>query len=228
MAGEATDFDRRVDAWFATGLFPRTANAFLTSTLAIVGDVDWDGVEDYLEEAFRRMVALGIELVVFGSGGARKVPEGLDYSVALDQLERFMRLAAAHADSKVVIALEHLREQETNVFNTLAESGAFLRDREIPGVGLVVDVHHLWEHAEEISLVRQFSDLAVHVHVCAPHLRTPTTAADGTALDALLAVLAEVGYQGRSSLECNWVSPEIECPLAGAVARGALERAALC
>jgi len=228
MARDATAFDTTLNDWFGAGLSPRAANVFLPARLAIVGDVDWDSVEEYLAESFRRMVSLGIELVVFGSGNARRIPDGLDRPVALDQLERFTRLACAHAGTKVVVALEHLRRQETNVFNTLAESAAFLRDREIPGVGLVADVYHLWEEQEEISVIRRLSDLVVHVHVCAPNRRPPITSADRKVLDPFLAVLADVGYNRRCSLECSWRSPKTEGPLAVAILQEGLERAGLC
>lgn len=226
MADDAETFDRTIAAWSQGGLSPRSANVFLPPSLPLVGDVDWDAVEAYLAESFRRMKALGIEVVVFGSGGARNVPEHLERAAALDQLERFMRLAAAAADSEVVIALEHLRRQETNVFNTLEESGTFLREREVPGVRLVVDVYHLWEQEEDVSVVRRFADLAAHVHVCAPQRRAPGPA-DGAALDPLLRTLADVGYSGRCSLECHWESLETQGPVAVAVLGEALERAGL-
>ena len=55
----------------------RAANCFLPGTMKCVGpEVDQEALARYAQTAFRRAQAAGIEVLVFGSGGARKIPDG--------------------------------------------------------------------------------------------------------------------------------------------------------
>ena len=57
-------------------------------------------VQDYLAGAFARAQELGVRVVVFGSGGARRVPEGVTpaqaYCYLADYLALAGRMAAQH------------------------------------------------------------------------------------------------------------------------------------
>src|SRR5262249_25937777 len=62
-------------AWSGRGL--RAATLFLPATLKVTGPaIDRDRQHAYVEKAFDRLARLGVEVVVFGSGGARRVPDG--------------------------------------------------------------------------------------------------------------------------------------------------------
>ena len=50
---------------------------FVPAEVRLTGpEVDWAQVEGYLETAIGRVAALGGQAIVFGSGGARRVPDG--------------------------------------------------------------------------------------------------------------------------------------------------------
>ena len=69
---------------------PIAANCFIPGELRITGpDVDMEALEAYASTAFERAVRSGIETIVFGSGGARRIPEGFDRGAAWQQLVRF-------------------------------------------------------------------------------------------------------------------------------------------
>ena len=71
----------------------RACNNFVAANVKVVGpDIDQDLVTRYVETGFARAEALGIERVVFGSGGARRVPEGFSRQAAWEQLVAFCRL----------------------------------------------------------------------------------------------------------------------------------------
>jgi len=62
-----------------------SANGFLPTDLKCVGpDVDEARLMRYAETAFRRAEQVGIKIIVFGSGGARTVPEGYPMEQAMD------------------------------------------------------------------------------------------------------------------------------------------------
>src|SRR5262249_41500731 len=53
------------------------ANLFLPATLKVTGpQINKDEQQTYVERALGRVSRLGIATVVFGSGGARRVPDG--------------------------------------------------------------------------------------------------------------------------------------------------------
>jgi hypothetical protein len=107
----------------AAGLPTPTFNVFMPGELKITGpSVDMGKVQEYVAESMRRVQAVGGELVVFGSGGARNIPDGFSRDAAWQQLIDFLRMAADECDkSGVTIAIEPLNRKESNVINSVAE-----------------------------------------------------------------------------------------------------------
>ena len=75
------------------------ANCFVPGSLKITGpDVDMGKLEQYVEVALSRAERAGIETVVFGSGGARRIPEGTDRGEAWQQLVAFGKMVGPVAE----------------------------------------------------------------------------------------------------------------------------------
>jgi len=226
MGQSRADFDAHLSSWSEGGLEPRSANLFLPGELKVVGpEVQPDKVQAYMGEALQRAKALGIGRIVFGSGKAREVPEGFPRQEAYSQLgqaARWASEAAEKAGGGAVICLEHLRRQETNIMNSLAEAGEIAHALNLANVGLVVDIYHLTEEQEDFAAVNEVADKVAHVHVCGPD-RHPPTPEDEKRLVALFEKLAAIGYQGRISIEANFADIEAEAPAALGVVRHAAE-----
>jgi D-psicose/D-tagatose/L-ribulose 3-epimerase len=221
------EFDAGVETWAVGGLAPLSANVFLPADLSIVGPaVDGRRVTAYVQEAVRRARAVGIERIVFGSGGARRVPDGFPAPEAQTQLASILRLAAEAAAPGIVVCLEHLRKAETNSINSLAEAGALVEELAVENLCLVVDGYHLEEEGEDPAVVLRFADRIAHAHVCGPH-RQPPGPGDARRLGALFEQLAAIAYKGRCSIECSWTDLDAEAPAALAAVRTAAERAGM-
>ena len=126
------DFDSALARIRQLGLPVPVTNLFLPATLKVTGPaVDRDEQIRYVRRAFARLSRLGTGIVVFGSGGARRVPEGFSKDDAFKQLVEFGRRAAEEARAhNITIAVEPLRRQETNIINSAAEGlDAGQRDR---------------------------------------------------------------------------------------------------
>jgi sugar phosphate isomerase/epimerase len=226
MAADADLFAAKLDSWTVAGLSPRSANMLLPGELKVAGEhVDTDAVTGYYTEAGRRAKLLGLDVLVFGSGAARRAPDGFPPDRARRQYGEALRLAARRAP-ETVIAAEHLRRAETNVVNSLADAAALVREVDEPGVGLVVDSYHLDEEDEDVGVVRDVAPLIRHVHVCGPGRRPPAPGDEGY-LAPLLHALADIRYTGRCSIECRWTDPVTEAPAAVSAVRQAAERAGL-
>src|SRR5262252_9124878 len=92
--------------------------------LKVVGpEVPTSALKEYLEGCLPRCRRLGASIVIWGSAGSRNVPDGFSREQARDQIAAFLGMAAEIArQSHVIVAIEPLRRQESNILNTGAEA----------------------------------------------------------------------------------------------------------
>ena len=99
--------------------------------------------------ATERATELDGEIIVFGSGGARHVPEGFSRKRAHDQILEFLEAAANYARRHgLVIAIEPLNRSETNMINSIAEAVQFADELMQPEIQVLVDFYHQMLEAE--------------------------------------------------------------------------------
>ncbi len=226
MGGDDAAFEQLVERVAAAALKPRAYNVLLPGDYTVVGPaVDRARLETYVRTAFARIARLSGPgaIIVIGSGRARSIPDGFDRATAFDQLAEFLGwVGAAAREAGIVIALEHLRRAESNVFTTLRESGDFIRARELHDVRLLVDLYHLMEEGEPLATIDDYADLLVHAHVADSERRHPGTGSYPIA--DFFARLAANGYAGRCSIECRWENFPVEIGPAMAALRHAAAR----
>ena len=92
------DFDAAAARIKTLGIPTPTANNFLPATLKVTGpQTDIEAQMAHVRKALSRLSKLGVEVLVFGSGGARRVPDGFAKEEAFKQLVDFGRRAAKEA-----------------------------------------------------------------------------------------------------------------------------------
>ena len=92
---------------------PATYRFYLPRSNVTGPNVDKDRQKEYLRRALDRTSRLGVRLIVFGSSGARQVPEGFGKKEALEQLVDFGKRAGTEARSRnITIAIEPQRHEE--------------------------------------------------------------------------------------------------------------------
>lgn len=181
----------------------RACNNFVAANVKLVGpDVDQDLVTRYVETGFARAEALGIERVVFGSGGARRVPEGFSRQAAWEQLVAFCRLCSARAYPGLVIAIEPLNRTECNIITSFGEGLRLAREVAEPNVGILADIYHLEMESEPVSVISEGADILSHVHLADSGRLYPGSGS--YPLRELFTLLHRHGYTGRASVECRW------------------------
>ena len=179
--------------------------------------------EAYAAGCLARLKRLGVKVVVFGSGGARRVPDGYSREDAFAQLTDFCRRIAPLArDNGITIAIEPLRRQETNIINTAHEGIALVKAVDRPEIRLLVDFYHLTEEGESPDVVLEAGAMLAHVHVANPKGRIYPSMPDEAAYAPFFANLCKIGYAGRVSIEGSTTDFEAQAPVSIAMLRAAL------
>ena len=89
----------RLEAAAKAALPVYSCNGFLPASLRVVGtDANHDGVVKFCETGFPRAAKAGIKVVVFGSGGARKLADGFSRDEAMKQMIALGKRIAPIAD----------------------------------------------------------------------------------------------------------------------------------
>jgi sugar phosphate isomerase/epimerase len=220
------DFESALQEVMQIGLPAPAANLFLPATLRVTGPaVDPEQQLQYVGKAFRRLARLGTQIVVFGSGGARRVPDGFSRDDAFKQLVEFGRRVAPEARSNgITIAIEPLRREEANTINTAAEGLALVEAIKDPNFQLMIDFYHLSREAENPAIVSRAKDHIRHLHVANPNGRIFPLAWDEYDYAPFFATLRQVGYNQRISVEASTKDLAADAPRAIALLRRAFER----
>ncbi len=182
----------------------RAFNAFVPGEVPLVGDeVQWDQVELYAKSAIGRAADLGGEIIVFGSGSARAVPEGYPRERAWKQLIQFLRLCAAEAAAcDLIVAIEPLNRSETNILNSYPEAVRLAQDVDREHVQVLADIYHFMMEDEPLEHIREAPEWLAHVHLADSGRRHPGSG--NYPLQEFFDLLREVDYGGQASIECRW------------------------
>jgi D-psicose/D-tagatose/L-ribulose 3-epimerase len=185
-----------------TGLACEVCNNFFPPEIRLTGPAaDLAAALRYVEHAFATAARLGVSVVIFGSSGARNVPDGFPHVDAWLQLRILLTaLAPIAARRRITIALEHLNRGESNILNTVAETWRLAQEVAHPRIRLLVDAYHLLVENEDPSILAHVASAIAHVHIAQGSDRLFPSGHDA-ALASFLIHLRASGYNGRLSIE---------------------------
>lgn len=186
------------------------ANGFIPAHLKITGpNVQPDALSKYVDTACRRASEAGIEKIVFGSGGARAVPENFDRSLAWKQLVEFGHMVSDAAEKHgVTIVVEPLNKAECNILTSVGESARYVREVNRPKFRLLVDAYHWLKDSDSFDDLADAGALLYHVHIATKSGRVAPGLEDCDFSD-FFAALKKGGYDGTLSFEGGWGQNEI-------------------
>lgn len=202
------------------------ANGFLPGTLRVTGDnVDSDAVRAFVEKGMQRAKEVGIQVVVFGSSGARNLDENTSYYKGIQQLIAFLREIAGPVAAKygVRIAVEPLCPQESNIINGVKEGVILAAAADQENVGGLGDLYHMAIIGDNGDDIRAVKGNLYHTHIASPGLNSgkrrwyPADPAEYDYKDFLDAV--EYAGCPRCSVEAGCDDFAVEAPKALAVLR---------
>lgn len=165
------DFQKFLTALKNNNLSCEAANCFLPGELKVTGEnIDYDALKQYLAVGYKRASEAGIKVVVFGSGGARHIPDGYSYKDAINDIIKFMKEYAAPmaAEYGIDIVFEPLRKKETNIINTIKEGAMLASAINLPNVGTLGDLYHMYAEGDTYEDVRELKGIFRHAHMSYP------------------------------------------------------------
>lgn len=191
------------NALAGNGLYCPRANCFFPVDARLVGpDICPEMQLDYLEDILPKASELGIQVIVLGSGSARRAPEGLGHEQALQQFSRAARLFAQTASRwNIQIALEHLNPKETNLLTTLEETVRSMDLADHAACGFLFDFYHVDLSTEDIRWVSERKERLLHVHTALPGSRLYPFPEDSNIMESFFRTLKAARYNGTVSLE---------------------------
>jgi len=201
---EFNEYERFVDNVEACGMAFSVMNVFIPSGLRVVGDdANLPGVMEYAKHCFERMAELDARVIVFGSGGARNIPQGFPTRKAREQFLQTLCVVSDLAKPyNIKIAVEPLNKRECNFINTITEGFEFVQAANRENVGLTADFFHLHSDAELKEKLIKCGKSVFHAHIADndgrvyPMINKPdyTPFFEG---------LREIGYNGLMSVEAG-------------------------
>ncbi len=220
------DYEKVAAKLQQVGLPVLSANLFLPADIKVTGpDIDKERQMEYVRRALDRVSRLGVRLVVFGSGGARQVPQGFSKQEAFQQLVDFGKRIAPEARSRnITIAIEPLRKQESNIINTSLEGLEWVNAVNDPNIQLMIDFYHFSVEKEDISDVLKVKDHLRHLHMANPNGRVMPLKWDEYNYAPFFEVLRQIHYDRLISLEVSKTNLPEEGPQAIALLRRAFEQ----
>ena len=220
------DYDSALAQVKQLGLPVPVTNLFLPATLKVTGpEIDRDEQIRYVRGAFTRLSRLGTGIVVFGSGGARRVPDGFSKDDAFRQLVDFGRRVALEGRAhNITIAVEPLRREETNIINSAAEGLSLVNAIGDPNFQLMIDFYHLASEREDPGIVLRARDHLRHLHMANPQGRVFPLRWEEYDYAPFFQTLRRIGYDQRISVEASAKDFPIEAPQAITLLRHAFDR----
>ena len=200
-----SSFEQKLALLKESKLPVEACNSFLPGNLKCVGpEPAHEEIFKFGETAFRRAQTAGVKTIVFGSGGARSIPEGFPREEAKQQFILICKQLAPFARKyNVVISLEPLNRQECNFINSLAEGADIVQAVDHENFRLLADIYHMLKENESPSNITKYGHLLYHTHIAEKAGRTAPGVNNEDFIPWFKA-LKDVKYEGRMTIECNW------------------------
>ncbi len=190
-------------------------NVLFPSGIKITGpQVDEKRILTYVDSVFYRAKKADIPLIVLGSGGSRRLPEGYDAAQAKKEFTQLCRKMADVARKHgITIAIESLNSTETNFLNTLQEAAEIVKNVNHPSFRLNADIYHMMKENEPPQHIIDAAKLIVYAEIAEKEKRSFPGVA-GEDFRPYLQALKTIGYKGPLVIEGKSENLDAEAPLA--------------
>jgi sugar phosphate isomerase/epimerase len=180
----------------------------------------------YVRKALDRVSQLGARIVAFGSGPARQYPDGFSKDEAFRQFVDFCQRIGPEARLRhLIIAVEPLRPQESNLINSTADGLDLIAAVNDPNIQLNLDYYHFEMNKENPAIILKAAEHIRHIHFANPTGRVFPLHAGEYDYRAFFESLRQIKYQGELSLEAGTKDFAAEAPQSVRFIRSELDHA---
>ena len=220
------DFEKLLQTVKETGIPVRTCNGFLPGTIKVTGPViNKTEQEEYVKKCFDRLNKLGVKFLVFGSGGARALPENFPREKGFEQIVDFCkRIGPLAREKDIMIVIEPLNSKECNFVNSGKEGLDIIEAVKDPNIELLLDLYHMAKDNESPDIVLKAGAHVKHVHIANPNGRKYPLAADEYDYKTFFDNLKKIGYTGGVSVEGGTKDFKNDGPKAAAFLKEQLQK----
>jgi sugar phosphate isomerase/epimerase len=216
-------FDPLLPALHDLPLPVKAFNIFINRGRLIGPEADPARLRSYIQTAARRAAALGAEVIVVGSGAARRMPDGMPPTVATAEFKRILeQCAKAGAEHGIVFCVEPLNTSETNFLINVPSAVEMAESIGSRNVRIVVDSYHMEVGAESMPTLIGTNGMIAHAHTAGTGRLPPGRGAYDHR--AFFEAMRIAGFAERVSIECRWDDFASEIGPAVAHLREALRR----
>lgn len=180
-------------------------NVFMPGDMKLVGPtIDEARILDHATTVFKRCTAADVKMVVWGSGGARRVPDGFDPVTARKQFIDIARKVAAIAKNyDIILAFESLNSTETNFINTAEQALQLVKDVDHPSFRLNIDFYHMLMENEGPAIIEKAGKYVVHCELAEREGRSAPGVHHQDFIPYFKA-MKKIRYKGKVIIECQW------------------------
>lgn len=202
-----------------------SVNCFIPGRLKVTGpEVDNEALTAYVKKGMERGKAMGVKKVVFGSGGARNIPEGFPYREGYQQIVAFLQniVSPLAAANDITVVIEPLGREDSNIINGAQEAAAVAAAVGKDNVHTLVDLYHMTTDINDSpDTIKRLTGDIRHSHIACPESRVFPT--DPAAYDykAFVDALIDAGCD-TCSIEGRTDDFAADAPAAAKVLKGLL------
>ncbi|HMJ70783.1 MAG TPA: sugar phosphate isomerase/epimerase family protein [Cyclobacteriaceae bacterium] len=180
-------------------------NVFMPGDMKLVGPaVDEQRILAHATTVFKRCKAAGVKMVVWGSGGARRIPDGFDPATARNQFIDIARKVAPIAKKYgVVLAFESLNSTETNFINTAEQALQLVQEVDHRSFRLNIDFYHMLMEGEGPAIIEKAGKYVVHCELAEKEGRS-APGVHHQDFVPYFQMMKKIKYKGKVIIECQW------------------------
>ena len=198
-------FDGLLAKLDSLGLRCESCNNFFPKELKLTGEErNEEHIQAYLSRALPRIRSLGAQTIVFGSAGAKNVPQGFPMDMAWEQVAEDLRIISAQMAAvmpQARVAIEPVCRKESNILLNYSEGVAMCKKVARENVLCLVDYYHMRMEDEPVEHLLANGDLLRHVHISSREGRPYPMEGDGEDYTIFFEALRRIGYDGCVSVE---------------------------
>ncbi|MBR6748518.1 MAG: sugar phosphate isomerase/epimerase [Clostridia bacterium] len=169
----------------------------LIGGFSLYEDADWSKTDAYFARVLPRLAEVGMKTLVFGSGGYRRIIDGVTPEAAHERILQFLdRLSGKIKPYGITIVIEPLNTNECNILTSSKEAEGYVRELNLPNIQLLVDYYHFLLESERLTVIDDYKGILKHTHIANPVKRFTPAPFDGVDYVGWFRALKKIGYDG--------------------------------